>query len=194
MSTVCKAPFFVGCFGHCDVLDTSLNALQNGDHLIKFNKKGQNLSVALPLSIGNDVIIPNGLFTEDGRTFFMIQNPDESWLSVEYEGQIYNKFYIDISIFAESCDESSEGTPCDATLSLQDYVFCEPTGCEIFTKTLGDYFDVTVPISEHKITAPYMAVLYKESGEEVSVLVERLGTSIRIESNVNLLNHLLIIK
>lgn len=194
MSTVCKSPFFVGCFGHCDVLDTSLNALQTGDHLIKFQKKGQNLSVPIPLESGDDIVIPNGLFSEDGRTFFMIKNPDESWLSVEHEGKIYNKFYIDISIFAEDCEENSEGVPCDATLNLQDYIFCEPSGCEIFTKVLGDYFDVTVPISEHKITAPYMAVLYKESGEEVSVVVERLGTSMRIVSNVNLLYHTLIIK
>ena len=93
MSTVCKSPFFVGCFGHCDVLDTALNALQTGDHLIKFQKKGQNLSVPIPLESGDDIVIPNGLFSEDGRTFFMIKNPDESWLSVEHEEKIYNKFF-----------------------------------------------------------------------------------------------------
>jgi hypothetical protein len=62
-----------------------------------------------------------------------------------------------------------------------------------FSKILGSVLTETVLQAEHGLTSAIGVFLLKPDGNEVSVQWQIAGTTINIYSNVNLLNHKLII-
>lgn len=62
-----------------------------------------------------------------------------------------------------------------------------------FTKILGNVFSTTVLQTEHGLASAIGVFLLKPDGNEVSVQWQIIGTTINIYSNINLLDHKLII-
>lgn len=62
-----------------------------------------------------------------------------------------------------------------------------------FTKILGNVFTVTVLQTEHGLASPIGVLLFMPDGTNVDVDWQISGTTIIMNSNVNLLNHKIII-
>jgi hypothetical protein len=62
-----------------------------------------------------------------------------------------------------------------------------------FTKILGNVFTVTVLQTEHMLASPIGVLLFMPDGTNVDVDWKISGTTIVMNSNVNLLNHKIII-
>ena len=68
-----------------------------------------------------------------------------------------------------------------------------PDGASRFTKTMGNVLSDMILQSEHGLASAIGVFLLKPSGEEVSVQWQISGSTVNILSNINLLNHKLII-
>lgn len=53
--TCCKGFLNLGCFGHCDPIDTGLIALQSGDFTICYNSVQGNLCQVLKFSVDEPI-------------------------------------------------------------------------------------------------------------------------------------------
>lgn len=62
-----------------------------------------------------------------------------------------------------------------------------------FSKILGSVFSTTILQTEHGLASPIGVFVLQPSGNEMSVQWSIAGTTINIFSNINLLNHKLII-
>lgn len=63
----------------------------------------------------------------------------------------------------------------------------------IFVKILGSVFSTTILQTEHNLASPIGVFVLQPSGNEISVQWSIAGTTIQVYSNINLLNHKLII-
>jgi hypothetical protein len=71
----CETHFNIGCFGHCEVIETEFVATETGEHIIMFNFLGAVRPIVIDLEIGDPINIPVGSFNEDSEQFFTIQMP-----------------------------------------------------------------------------------------------------------------------
>lgn len=62
-----------------------------------------------------------------------------------------------------------------------------------FSKILGSVFSTTVLQTEHGLASPIGVLLLHPDGNDISVQWQIAGTTINVFSNINLLNHKLII-
>lgn len=71
----CETHFNIGCFGHCEVIETGFTATETGEHIVMLNFLGAVKNVVIDLEIGDPINIPAGNFNEDMEQFFTIQMP-----------------------------------------------------------------------------------------------------------------------
>lgn len=62
-----------------------------------------------------------------------------------------------------------------------------------FSKILGNVFTVSILQTEHNLESPIGIFLFTASGTNVSAEWSIIGTTVNVFSNINLLNHKLII-
>ena len=78
MANVCCTNIkFLGCFTHCDSVNTGLNAIQTGNHTIQYYFLDGLKQEIVNVTIGNPIIIP-AIFNEDAINTIKILNPDGS--------------------------------------------------------------------------------------------------------------------
>jgi hypothetical protein len=72
----CSDFFSVGCFGHCDNIETGFTTSVAGVHTIVARWIGSIHKLDLTFGLAEQIIIPSGFFNEDGVTFFTITDPN----------------------------------------------------------------------------------------------------------------------
>jgi len=89
----CETYFSVGCFDHCDSVNTALPSTQSGVHTIRYHVRGVIHETTVSVEgIGLNILIPANFFNEDGEAYFTIVNPDDSVFTYPNNGTNYTCF------------------------------------------------------------------------------------------------------
>jgi len=89
----CDDYYDIGCYDHCDSVNTLLPSTEAGDHIIRYQVRGVIHETETSVEgVGLNIVIPANFFNEDGEAYFSIVNPSGSDFTYPSGGVNYTCF------------------------------------------------------------------------------------------------------
>lgn len=133
------------------------------------------------------------------KYFHVLNSQGTKWLPGSLGGTYYSKgfYYSNGTFWAFVGEVPYQAVQSDVDAGIIPDQFVSPATLKgwwdtrIFTKTMGAVYGANVLFAEHGITEVKSVSLFNPSGDEVSVAVNVIGTTVTIDSNIILTNHVL---
>lgn len=102
-----------------------------------------------------------------------------------------NNTPVNIEIQSNPIDVIIEPKVIDITISGARGPKGDPGNDLFYTTTLGSVLTITIAAATHEISSVNNVIIYHPDGREVSVQYSVINNDVILESNINLLNHVI---